>query len=175
MVKRVKAYAFRQFQRMTEKERLETENIKSGKIKESIVIGYGKVREQIITYKTRKYSTIVYRDSKGRFIKSPEKKIQKPIIGDRGFWLKSEYYRASVFVEIPYHRKYYWFGIIVIDKLENIKIEDMKDDLKDLLKRELHYGQSEWWFDMTYAIEQPKPYSANRSDKFYEKWSKTKQ
>lgn len=171
--KRIKAYAFRQFQRTVEKERLEYENIKSGKIKESVVIGYGKVREQIITYKKRPYSVIVYRDSKGKFTKSPYKKIEK----EKGKFIpfiKSDFYKASVFAEIPYHKTYYWFGVIVIDKLENINIEKMKDDLKDLLHKELHYRENDWWFDLTYSIEYPKPHSANRADKQYEKWSKTK-
>jgi hypothetical protein len=175
--KRIKVYAFRQFQRTVEKERISIEDVKSGKVKEEVIAGYGKVKEQIITYKKRPYSIIVYRDSKGKFIKSPRKKIKEPekgkkIIGD--FFGKSEYYRASVFAEIPYHDKYYWFGVIVIDKLENIKIEDMKEDLKDLLHKELHYRVEDFWFDITYSIEEPKSYPANRVDKFYEKWSKTK-
>jgi hypothetical protein len=50
----------------------------------------------------------------------------------------------------------------------------MKEDLKDLLHKELYYRIDDFWFDLTYAIEKPKPYPANRADKFYEKWSKTK-
>jgi hypothetical protein len=173
MTKRIKAYAFRQLQRTTEKERLETENIKSGKIKETVYAGYGRVKEQIITYKKHPYSKIVYRNSKGRFIKAPYKKIEKKETTFKPF-ITSEYYRAAIFAEIPYHEKYYWFGVIVIDKLENIDFEKMKDDLKVLLHDELHYNESDWWFDLTYSKENPKPYTSNRSDKYYEKWSKTK-
>lgn len=101
--KRVKAYAFRQFQRIVEKERV-TAIPKSGKVKEQVISGYGKVKEQIITYKTRKYSTVVYRDSKGRFAKRPESKIiPKNEKTGQMFFGKLPYSRASVFIEVPYH------------------------------------------------------------------------
>ena len=135
MRKQIKAYGFRQLMRLSEKERLQLE-VKSGKTKEELVYGYGKIMIQQITYKKKPYSTMVYRDSKGRFTKNPQKKIKEKekIISDRPF-SKSEYYRASVFAEIPYHEKYYWFGIIQIDKLENIKIDDLKEDVISLLEK----------------------------------------
>ena len=173
MIKQIKAYSFRQLMRLSEKEKQQYE-IKSQKQKEEVVYGYGRIKEQQITYKKRQYSIIVYRDSKGRFAKQPHKKIvpekEKRFIPIG----KTEYYRASVFAEIPYHQKYYWFGIIKIDKLENINIDDMKNDLKNLLHKELHYREYDWWFDLTYSIEYPKPYGANRVEQYEEKWSKTK-
>lgn len=181
MSKYKKAYAFRHFQKLQEKELKEYQKTKPQKE----VIAYGvRVKEQVITYKKRNFSIIVYRGSNGRFIKSPFKKIKeqpekKKIIGD--FFGKSEYYRASVFAEIPYHgdaekniHKYYWFGIIVIDKKENIDIEHMKQQLLALLERELHYKTFDFWFDVTYSIEYPKPYPATHKDYIEEKWSKTK-
>lgn len=181
--KRIKAYSYRQFQKTIEKERQEQE-IKSGKQKEIIVSGYGKVKEQIITYKTKKYSVIVYRDSKGRFTKRPESKIipekeqpEKRIFGEL------PYCRASVFIEVPWHsnasrgeNNYFWFGIIVIDKQEKIDISDMHEELIRMIEKELHYNRNSLdWFDWEHpAIEYPKPYPSNRPDKFFEKWSRTK-
>jgi hypothetical protein len=183
MTKRVKAYGFRQLMRLSEKEREEYE-IKSGKQKEIIVSGYGKIKEQTITYKTRKYSVIVYRDNKGRFTKNPAKKvIPEKEIPEKRFFGELPYYRASVFIEIPWHsnasrgiNNYYWFGIIVIDKKENIDIKEMHEELIQMIEKELHYNRNSLdWFDWEYpSIEYPKPYPASRPDKFFEKWSKTK-
>lgn len=179
--KRIKAYSFRQFHRTVEKERKEYE-VKSGKQKEVIVSGYGKIKSQVVTYK-RGYSVIVYRDSKGRFTKNPRTKIvtEKPKEQKR-FFAESEYYRASVFIEVPWHsnasrgiNNYFWFGVIVIDKKENINIDDMKEEAIRLVEKELHYNRYDLdWFDWEHpSIEYPKPYPANRPDKFYEKWSRT--
>lgn len=180
--KRVKAYAFRQFQRTIEKEQLKSMP-KSGKIKEQVIYGYGKVKEQIITYKTRKYSTVVYRDSKGRFTKRPESKIMpKGEKAQKKFFGESPYYRASVFIEVPYHSdasrgrsNYYWFGVIVIDKKEKIDIDAMREEAIRLIEKELHYNRNSLdWFDWEHqSIEYPSPYPSNRPDKFYEKWSRT--
>lgn len=180
--RRIKAYSFRQFQRTVEKERLE-EIPKSGKLKEVVVSGYGKIKEQVITYKTRKYSIIVYRDSKGKFTKNPVKKIipekEQP---QKRFFGELPYYRASVFIEVPYHsnasrgiNNYFWFGVIVIDKKENINISDMREECIRLIEKELHYNRHSLdWFDWENpSIEYPKPYPASRPDKFYEKWSRT--
>lgn len=180
--RRIRAYAFRQFQRTIEKERKEYE-IKSGKVKEGIIAGYGKVREQVITYKTRRYSTIVYRDSKGRFTKKPESKIIPKEEQPKRFFGDLPYQRASVFIEVPFHsnakrgiNNYFWFGVIVIDKKENIDIKDMHEECIKLVEKELHYNRDSLdWFDWEHpSIEYPKPYPATRPDKFYEKWSKTK-
>ena len=181
--KRVKVYGFRQLMRLSGKERKELE-IKSGKQKEIIVSGYGKIKEQTITYKTRKYSVIVYRDSKGRFTKKPETKIiPEKEIPEKKIFGELPYCRASVFIEVPWHsnasrgiNNYYWFGIIVIDKKENIDIKEMHEELIKMIEKELHYNRHSLdWFDWEYpSIEYPKPYPASRPDKFYEKWSKTK-
>lgn len=181
--KRVRVYTFRQFQKMVEKERLKGE-IKSGKQKEIIVSGYGKIKQQVIAYKTRKYSVTVYRDSKGRFTKKPEFKIiPEKEVAEKKIFGKLPYYRASVFIEIPWHsnalrgiNNYYWFGIIVIDKKENIDIQKMHEKLIKMIEKELHYDRHNLdWFDWEYpTVEYPKPYSASRPDKYYEKWSKTK-
>lgn len=181
--RRIKAYAFRQFQRTMEKERRQYE-LKSGKQKEQVISGYGRVKEQVITYKKHKYSRIVYRDSKGRFTKRPTSKIiprkEKP---HKRFFGELPYKRASVFIEVPYHsnmkrgiNNYFWFGIIKIDREENININDMHEELIKLLEKELHYKRDCLdWFDWEHpSIEYPKPYPANRPDKFFEKWSKTK-
>lgn len=181
--KRVKAYAFRQFQRTIEKERQKFD-VKSSKPKEMVISGYGRIKEQTITYKIRKYSTIVYRDSKGRFTKRPESKIipetEKP---QKRFFGELPYCRASVFIEVPFHsnasrgiNNYYWFGIIQIDKEENIDIKALHEELIRMIEKELHYNRHSLdWFDwQNPAIEYPKPYPASRPDKFYEKWSKTK-
>ena len=180
--KRIKAYAFRQFQRTVEKER-KVQEIKSGKQKETVVSGYGKIKEQVITYKTRKYSTIVYRDSKGRFVKNPEKKVvKKEEQIQKRFFGEMPYQRASVFIEVPYHsnksrgiNNYLWFGIIVIDKPENINIDWMREEAIKLIEKELHYNRHSLdWFDWEHpSIEYPKPYPANRPDIIYEKWSRT--
>ncbi|MFZ1990345.1 MAG: hypothetical protein WAW96_11310, partial [Alphaproteobacteria bacterium] len=179
--KRVRAYAFRQFQRTIEKERKEQE-IKSGKQKEIIVSGYGKIKEQTITYKTRKYSTVIYRDSKGRFTKNPAKKIMEKEEPQKRIFGELPYCRASVFIEVPFHsnasrgiNNYYWFGIIVIDKKENIDIAQIHEELIRMIEKELHYNRHSLdWFDWEHpAIEYPKPYPSNRPDKFFEKWSKT--
>lgn len=183
--KRVKAYAFRQFQKTMEKERKELE-IKSGKQKEIIIAGYGRIKEQTITYKTRKYSVVVYRDSKGRFTKNPRSKVSRERekgVEQKRFFGELPYQRASVFVEVPFHsntargiNNYFWFGIIVIDKKENIDIQEMHEELIKMLEKDLHYNRHSLdWFDWEYpSIEYPKPYPATRPDKFYEKWSKTK-
>jgi len=183
MTKRVKAYAFRQLVRLSEKERKELE-IKSQPQKEVIISGYGKIKEQQITYKTWKYSTIVYRDSKGRFTKRPVSKIipekEQP---QKKFFGELPYYRASVFIEVPYHsnakggiNNYYWFGIIVIDKEENIDVKEMHEECIKLIEKELHYNRHSLdWFDWEHPdIEYPKPYPANKPDRWEEKWSKTK-
>lgn len=179
--KRVKAYAFRQFQRTIEKERKEQE-IKSGKQKEVVLAGYGKIKEQVITYKKRKYSRIVYRDSKGRFTKAPiSKVIPEKVEPQKRLFGKLPYHRASVFIEVPYHsnakrgiHNYYWFGVIQIDKEENINIEKLHEELIKMIEKELHYSRHNFWFEYeTPSIEYPKPYPATRPDKFYEKWSRT--
>lgn len=119
--KRRKAYAFRQFQRTTEKERKEL-TPKSGKQKKEIIEGYGRVSSQVITYKKHKYSRIVYRDSKGRFTKIPKSKIvsKEEFRKPKKFFGESKYYRASVFIEVPYQsnkaigiNNYFWFGITI--------------------------------------------------------------
>jgi hypothetical protein len=180
--KRIRAYAFRQFQRTMEKERKEFE-LKSGRQKEVVVSGYGKIKEQVITYPTRKYSQIVYRDSNGKFTKKPESKVmpKEEKIGKR-FFGDMPYQRASVFIEVPYHsnasrgiHNYFWFGIIVIDKPEKIDIDKMHKDLIKMLEKELHYTKGNFWFEYdTPSIEYPKPYPANHPDILYEKWSRTK-
>jgi hypothetical protein len=169
--------------RLSEKERKELE-VKSGKQKEIIVSGYGKIKEQIITYKTRKYSTVVYRDSKGKFTKRPETKIiPEKEVAEKKIFGELPYCRASVFIEVPWHsniargiNNYYWFGIIVIDEKENIDIKEMHEELIEMIEKELHYNRHSLdWFDWEYpSVEYPKPYPANRPDKFFEKWSKTK-
>jgi len=180
--KRIRAYAFRQFQRTTEQEKKQFE-IKSGKQKETVVAGYGKIKEQVITYKTRKYSTVVYRDSKGRFIKNPKSKIIKEKEVPKKFFGELPYQRASVFIEVPFHsnasrgiNNYFWFGVIMIDKPENIDIKQLHEECIQLIEKELHYlRQSLDWFDWEHpSPEYPKPYPASRPDKFYEVWSKTK-
>lgn len=180
--RRIKAYAFRQFQRTVEQERKQ-EEIKSGKQKEIVLTGYGKIKEQVITYKTRKYSTVVYRDSKGRFTKKPSSKIipekQEPT---KRFFGELPYNRASVFIEVPYHsnasrgiHNYFWFGVIQIDKPENIDIKELHEECVRMIEKELHYNRHNFWFEWEYpSIEYPKPYPAQHPDKFYEKWSKTK-
>lgn len=184
MKKRIRVYAFRQFQRTVEKERLKQEKIESGKQKEIVIPGYGKIKEQVITYKTRKYSIIIYRDSKGRFTKNPKSKIiPKDEQPQKRFFGELPYCRASVFIEVPYHsnasrgiNNYYWFGVIQIDKIENIDIKALHEECIQLIEKELHYNRKSLdWFDWEYpSIEYPKPYPASRPDKFYEKWSKTK-
>jgi|SRR3972149_6000861 len=183
MTKRIKVYGFRQLMRLSEKERKELE-IKSQSQKEIIIVGYGKIKEQQISYKTKKYSVVVYRDSKGRFTKNPQKKIiPKEEQPQKKFFGELPYCRASVFIEIPWHsdakigiHNYYWFGIIVIDKEENIDIKEMHEECIKLIEKELHYKRySLDWFDWEHPnIEYPKPYPANRPDRWEEKWSKTK-
>lgn len=181
--KRVKAYAFRQFQRTVEQERKLYE-IKSGKQKEVILEGYGRIREQVITYRKIKQSRIVYRDSKGRFVKKPSSKMlpktpeaRQTIFGDM------PYHRASVYIEVPFHsnakigiNNYYWFGIIVIDKPEKINLDNMHEELIQIIEDELHYKRGLLdWFDWKHpSIEHPKPFPASRPDKIIETWSRTK-
>jgi len=183
MTKQIRAYGFRQFMRLSEKERQQYE-IKSKPQKEIVVVGYGKIKEQQITYRTRKYSTIVYRDSKGRFAKNPQKKIipEKEQL-QKKFFGELPYSRASVFIEFPFHsdakngiNNYYCFGIIVIDKKENIDIKEMHEDCIQLIEKELHYKRHSLdWFDWDHPdIEYPKPFSASKPDRWEEKWSKTK-
>lgn len=182
--KRVKAYSFRQFQKMVEKEQKEYK-LESGKVKEIIISGYGKVKTQTITYKKRKYSTVVYRDSKGRFTKRPKSKIipEKEKVPEKRFFGKLPYCRASVYIEVPWHsnkkkgiNNYYWFGIVVYDKKENIDMKELHEDLIKMIEDELHYNRHSLdWFDWEHpSIEYPKPYPARRAERFYEKWSKTK-
>lgn len=179
--KRVKAYSFRQFQRTIEKERQQIE-VKSDKQKETVITGYGKIKEQTITYKTRKYSTVVYRDSKGKFVKNPKSKVMPEKETSKRFFGELPYCRASVFIEVPYHsnasrgiNNYFWFGVIQIDKKENINIKQLHEECIQLIEKELHYNRNTLdWFDWEHpSIEYPKPYPASRPDKFYEKWSKT--
>lgn len=176
MTKQIKAYSFRQLMRLSEKEQQQYE-IKSQPQKEVIVSGYGRIKTQQITYRTKKYSIIVYRDSKGRFAKNPEKKIipekEQP---QKRFFGELPYSRASVLITVPLEHKggYFSFGIIVIDKPENIDIKEMREDAIRLIEKELHYKRHSLdWFDWEHPdIEQPKPYPANRADRWEEKWNK---
>src|SRR4030067_844749 len=61
-------------------------------------------------------------------------------------------------------------------KEENIDIKEMHEECIKLIEKELHYKRySLDWFDWEHQnIEYPKPYPANRPDRWEEKWSKTK-
>lgn len=183
MSKYKKSYSFRHFWKTQEKEKEEL-TPKSGKMKQVVITRYGTINEQIITYKTRKYSQVVYRDNKGRFIKNPSKKIQKEVKpserekGFTGFFGKTEYWKQAIFAEIPYHRRYYWFGIVEIEKKENLTpMSDLKIELIELLEKNLGYKLDEFnWFDAypKYAYEYAKPTYQTNKGKHYEKWSLTK-
>lgn len=116
----------------------------------------------------------VYRDEKGHFAKNPQSKIIPETTRERISPRQEVFYRASVFVEIPYHDEYKWFGIIQIDYQENISIGQLKQEVIELLEDELHYSKSEFWFDITYSIEYPHPYDAYQPSKHKETWSLSK-
>lgn len=131
---------------------------------------------------------MVYRDEKGHFTKSssgkfrntqivgawhkePQQKIV-PEIPHKDY-VKGDYYRASVSINIPWHGtrqkpNYKNFTYVIVDEKDKIYIDEMKQELTEHLEKYLHYPKGDFWFDLEFDVQYAKPYSSNYPSKTYE-------
>ena len=124
-------------------------------------------------------------DSKTKFYQSqkvgiwnnePQQKIV-PEINHKDY-VKGDYYRASISLNVPLngsrqHPNYVNFTYVVIDKLENINMQEMYNEIIEKIesKEGLHYKKGDWWFDYGFNDcdrQSPKPYSAKHPSRIFE-------
>ena len=135
----------------------------------------------------------VNRDSKGHFSKSVHEKFytgqqvgvwnkepQQKIVEDINHkdFVKGEFYRASISLNVPINGKphksnYKNFTYVVVDKQENIDMQDMYEKLIEEMegKNYLHYSRKEFWFPYSYDDcdkQNPKLHSAKHASSTFE-------
>jgi hypothetical protein len=174
MTKQNKKFSFRELMRLSEKEQK----------KKEYEVTYKNIKTQKITYKTGRQQ-IIYRASNGRFAKKTDYVRQQQIRGKQipereDFYQKwrdragkAGFYRAVQAINgIPISNKYYSATLVQIDKLENINMQELLEDLLDRLEKSLHYKRQSWigWFDYKALLQtqEPKPYFGNERGKNYE-------
>ncbi len=106
----------------------------------------------------------------------PQQKIV-PEINHKDF-VKGDYYRASISLNVPLNGKpnkpnYVNFTYVVIDKLENINMNEMYNEFIEKIESNegLHYKRKDFWFDSAFSDcdrQNPKPYFAKNPDKIFE-------
>jgi hypothetical protein len=102
----------------------------------------------------------------GIWNKEPQQKIV-PEINHKDF-VNGDFYRASISLNVPLNGtrskpNYKNFTYVVVDKKENIDMQDMYEKLIEEMEEKLHYKSSDFWFDSSYKDcdkQFPKPYSA---------------
>lgn len=125
-------------------------------------------------YKTVSNPKFYQSQKVGVWNKEPQQKIV-PEINHKDF-VKGNFYRTSISLNVPLqgtHDKpnYKNFTFVKIDKLENIDMKDMYNELIEEMENKLHYKSIDFWFDASYGDcdrQNPKPYNAKSSSTTFE-------
>jgi hypothetical protein len=110
----------------------------------------------------------------GIWNKEPQQKIV-PEINHKDY-VKGDYYRASISLNVPFNGSkqkpnYRNFTFVMVDKKDNIDMQEMYKELIKEMESKLHYKQSDFWFDSSFKDcdkQFPKPYSARSSSTTFE-------
>lgn len=110
----------------------------------------------------------------GVWNKEPQQKVV-PEINHKDF-VQGDFYRASISLNVPLNGtrnkpNYKNFTFVMVDKKEKIDMHDLYKELIEEIEDKLHYKQSDFWFDSSYADcdkQYPKPYSAKSSSTTFE-------
>lgn len=110
----------------------------------------------------------------GSWNKEPQQKIVPEI--NHKQYVEGDYYRGAISLNIPLNGRphkpnYKNFTYVVVDKLENINLKEMHEELIKEIEDYLHYKRKDFWFDYSYNdcdIQNPKPYTAKNSSVTFE-------